>query len=280
MQAPVELLNLLDAQVGLPHGGLPAALATAYGGELGFTEPCVYANFVASLDGVVALGPQYPSSGSAISGGAPADRFVMGLLRAFADVVLIGAGTLRTSPGHRWTPEHICPAAAADFAQLRRSRGRTAGPELAVVTASGDVPAGHPGLEAGALVLTTKAGARLLDERLPATCTVVALGEGPVLRMADVLRTIGDRGHTMVLSEGGPRLFGHLVRDRLADELFLTLSPVVAGRADTSRPGLVTGLELLPSRRESAELVGVRRSGSYLFLRYRLDHRGQPGSTP
>ncbi|MEU8398335.1 dihydrofolate reductase family protein [Nonomuraea sp. NPDC048892] len=280
-QAPVELLNLLpEEEVGLPRGRLPSALATAYGGNLGFTEPCVYANFVASLDGVVALGPQYPSSGSAISGGEPADRFVMGLLRAFADVVLIGAGTLRASPGHRWTPEHIYPAAAADFAALRRRRGRAAGPELAVVTATGNVPTGHPGLEAGALVLTTKAGARLLEERLPATCTVVTLGEGSVLRMADVLRAIRDRGHTMVLSEGGPRLFGHLVRDRLVDELFLTLSPVIAGRADTSRPGLVTGLELLPSRRESAEQVSVRRGASYLFLRYRLHHSDHLESRP
>ncbi|MFG1679168.1 dihydrofolate reductase family protein [Nonomuraea sp. NPDC049269] len=277
-QAPVELPNLLYEQAALPPAGLPSTLATAYGGDLGFTEPCVYANFVASLDGVVALGPQYPSSGSAISGGEPADRFVMGLLRAFADVVLIGAGTLRASAGHRWTPEHVYPAAAADFAELRGSRGRTAGPELAVVTATGDVPTGHPGLEAGALILTTKVGARLLDERLPATCTVVVLGVGPVLRMADVLRSIRDRGHTMVLSEGGPRLFGHLVRDRLADELFLTLSPVIAGRADTSRPGLVTGLELLPSRRESAELVSLRRCASYLFLRYRLRRVGHLGA--
>jgi len=80
----------------------------AYAGDLGFSEHCLYGNFVASLDGVVALGPEYPSSGSAISGREPADRFVMGLLRAFADAVLIGAGTLRATPTHRWTPEHVC----------------------------------------------------------------------------------------------------------------------------------------------------------------------------
>jgi riboflavin biosynthesis pyrimidine reductase len=279
-QAPVEALNLLYEEAGLPGWGLTSTLATAYGGDLGFTEPCVYANFVASLDGVVALGPQYPSSGSAISGGEPADRFVMGLLRAFADVVLIGAGTLRATAGHRWSPEHVCPAAAAAFADLRRSRGRTTGPELAVVTASGDVPTGHPGLEAGALVATTKAGARLLDERLPAACTVVALGEGPALRMADVLRAIRTRGHTMVLTEGGPRLLGNLVREHLVDELFLTISPVIAGRAGTSRPGLVAGLELLPSRRETAELISIRRCASYLFLRYRLHRMHHPGRRP
>jgi riboflavin biosynthesis pyrimidine reductase len=263
---------LLYEESGLPGEGLTSTLAMAYGGDLGFAQSCLYANFVASLDGVVALGPQYPSSGSAISGGEPEDRFVMGLLRAFADVVLIGAGTLRATAGHRWTPEHVYPAAAADFADLRRSQGRTSGPELAVVTASGDVPAGHPGLRDGALIATTTAGARLLDKRAAAACTVVALGEGPTLRMADVLRAIRARGHTLVLTEGGPRLFGNLVREHLVDELFLTVSPVVAGRAGASRPGLVAGLELFPGRRETAELISVRRCASYLFLRYRL-HR-------
>src|SRR6059058_3965143 len=91
-------LARLHERAGLPFWGLPPPLAAAYGGDLGFARPCVYANFVASMDGVTALGPEYPSSGSAISGHAPADRFVMGLLRACADVVLIGAGTLRATP--------------------------------------------------------------------------------------------------------------------------------------------------------------------------------------
>src|SRR6266851_5158422 len=114
-------LARLYEQAGLPAWGLPQELAAVYGGDLGFTEPCVYANFVASVDGVTALGPEYPSSGSVISGHDPAGRFLMGLLRACADIVLIGAGTLRATPGHRWTPRHIYPAAADGYAALRRS---------------------------------------------------------------------------------------------------------------------------------------------------------------
>jgi riboflavin biosynthesis pyrimidine reductase len=263
-------LARLYEQAGLPAWGIPQELADIYGGHLGFPEPWVYANFVASLDGVTALGPEHPSSGSEISGDDPADRFVMGLLRACADIVLIGAGTLRATPGHRWTPGHIYPAAADAFAALRRSQGRAGDPQLAVVTAGGEVPAAHPALRDGALILTTTAGARRLQGRLPAECMIIDLGERPTLRAAELLAALRARGGATVLSEGGPRLLGQLLADDLLDELFLTISPVLAGRAATSRPGLVAAQELLPARAEHAELVSVRHRRSYLFLRYRL----------
>ena len=240
-------LTALYEQEGLPAWGLPPALAGAYGGDLGFARPCVY---------------------------APADRFVMGLLRACADVVLIGAGTLRATPGHLWTPAHVCPAAAGGYAALRYDRGLPADPLLAVVTARGDVPAGHPALHAGALILTTAAGARRLHGQLPPACTIAGLGERPELPSAEVLAAACSRGGSMVLTEGGPRLLGQLAAGGLLDELFLTISPVLAGRGDTGRPGLIAGLELLPGRAEPAELLTVRRHGSCLFLRYAT--RGTP----
>ncbi|OEJ37073.1 hypothetical protein AR457_34170 [Streptomyces agglomeratus] len=261
---------MLYEEAGQPSFGLPATLATAYGGDLGFTTPCVYANFVASLDGVVALGPEYPSSGSAISGREPADRFVMGLLRACADAVLIGAGTLRATPRHLWTPDHVCPQAAPDFRELRRSLKRATPPQLVVVTASGDVPTEHPALQSGALVATTADGARRLEGRLPPTCAILTAVQGPALRMADVLAALHTHGHTAVLTEGGPRLIGHLLGEGLLDELFLTTSPVLAGRAGTPRPGVISGLELLPNQPAWTDLISARRRDSYLFLRYRL----------
>lgn len=263
-------LELLYEEAGQPRFGLPPSLATAYSGDLGFTSPCVYANFVASIDGVVALGREYPSSGSAISGREPSDRFVMGLLRACADAVLIGAGTLRATPGHQWTPDHVCPQAAPDFAELRRSLGRATPPQLVVVTASGDVPTEHPALRSGALIATTMNGARRLDGRLPPACTILTAAEGSTLRMGDVLAALHVHGHSTLLTEGGPHLIGHLLGEGLLDELFLTTSPVLAGRSDTSRPGLISGLELLPNRPAWMELISVRRQDSYLFLRYRL----------
>ncbi|MCX4884840.1 MULTISPECIES: dihydrofolate reductase family protein [Streptomyces] len=273
-------LELLYEKADQPSFGLPATLATAYGGNLGFTTPCVYANFVTSLDGVVALGPEYPSSGSAISGREPADRFVMGLLRACADAVLIGAGTLRATPRHLWTPDHVCPQAAPDFVDLRRSLKRVRQPQLVVVTASGDVPTEHPALQSGALVATTADGASRLAGRLPPTCVILTAVEGSALRMADVLAALHAQGHTAVLTEGGPQLIGHLLGEGLLDELFLTTSPVLAGRDGTSRPGVISGLELLPNQPVWTDLISVRRQNSYLYLRYRLRTPSGRGAIP
>lgn len=77
-----------------------------------------------------------------------------------------------------------------------------------------------------------------------------------------------------MLTEGGPHLIGNLLGEGLLDELFLTTSPVLAGRADTPRPGLITGLELLPRQPAWADLISARRRTSYLFLRYRLRSSG------
>lgn len=256
---------------------LPAELARFYGGELSFSEPCLYANFVSSLDGVVALGPEFPSSGSTISGHAPADRFTMGLLRACAHAVLIGAGTLRASADHRWVPEHVYPAAADAFSALRQARRLPTRPELVVVTARGDLPADHPALQSGALIATTANGAAELRGRVPAACTVMELGAGESVDFAALIQILRERGHTTILSEAGPHLLAQLIGAWLLDELFLTVSPVLAGRDRIPREGLVAGLELLPKYREQAELISVRQQASLLFLRYRF--RGRPIDT-
>ncbi len=75
-------LELLYEVPGLPAYALPEALARAYGGTLGFPEHRLFGNFVASIDGVVALHREDRSPGSTIGGDSEADRVVMGLLRA------------------------------------------------------------------------------------------------------------------------------------------------------------------------------------------------------
>src|SRR5258706_13408632 len=77
-------LARLYEQAGLPAWGLPQELAAVYGGGLGVTEPCVYANFVAARDGGKAPGPEYPAPGSGVSGPDPADPFATGCSLAAA----------------------------------------------------------------------------------------------------------------------------------------------------------------------------------------------------
>jgi riboflavin biosynthesis pyrimidine reductase len=78
-----------------------------------------------------------------------------------------------------------------------------------------------------------------------------------------------------VLTEGGPTLLGRLAAEGALDELFLTVSPVLAGRrTGDGRLGLVDGVQLLPAGGRWARLRGVRASGSHLFLRYAFSRSG------
>ena len=93
---------------------------------------------------------------------------------------------------------------------------------------------------------------------------------GETVDLARALDVLRDRGCAVVVTEAGPSLFGSLVASRLVDELFLTVSPVLAGRATTTRLGLVEGVELVPQTRMAGRLRSVRAHGSHLFLRYGL----------
>ena len=273
---PLEPFEVLYEAADLPAYNLPADLYHLYGG-LGFANGAVYSNFVASLDGVVTLGSK-PSAGSIISGKYPADRFLMGLLRACADAVLIGAGTMRATPGHLWTPAHVYPELATEFLALRSALGRTTEPQLVVLTASGNLDASHPALMKGALVMTTVEGAKTIGNRLPKTCEVV--GTDKRLDLDKVLADLRSRGLDVILTEGGPHVVGQLVEAGLLDEAFLTVSPVIAGRKDDKRLGMVEGVELLPGHGSWSSLSSIRRHGDYLFLRYRMPASPVSGRLP
>jgi riboflavin biosynthesis pyrimidine reductase len=242
---------------------------------VGFGPQVLYSNFVTSIDGVAALGDG-TSSGTVISGKHQGDRFLMALLRACAEAVVLGAGTLRASPGHLWTPAHVYPHLADSFAALRRSLGLSPEPRLVVLTASGEVDMTHPAIERGATIITTGAGARTLENNLPATCELVVMGDSGPLDLAQALNELRDRGLSVLLTEGGPRLMGQLVKQRLVDEAFITISPVVAGRGDESRMGMVAGAEFLPGNGRWSRLLTVHRHADFVFLRYALRSSERP----
>ncbi len=97
-------------------------------------------NFVSTIDGIVSFGMDADDS-RAVGGGVPADRTLMAMLRAVAGVIVVGAGTLRATRNHQWTPQALARERAADLAALRAVSGRPAEPApLLVVSASGDIP--------------------------------------------------------------------------------------------------------------------------------------------
>jgi riboflavin biosynthesis pyrimidine reductase len=244
-------------------------LRRLYGGGLGFDEPCVFANFVQTIDGVVAI-PELPRSNALIAGESEADRFVMGLLRAFADVVLVGSGTMVASPNGTWLPERVFPSAADEFAELRRRRGRPDSPTVAFVTSGRSFDPSHPALAHQAIVLTTDRAADKLRARVPAASEVVAVNDGDRVDLQRACTYLRERGHSLILSEGGPTLFGSLLASGLVDELFLTISPLLAGRAVRPRLPLVEGIELLPETTVGLQLLSARRQENHLFLRHGL----------
>jgi riboflavin biosynthesis pyrimidine reductase len=264
----VKPLETLWESSSLPAAELTGELARLYDGGLGFDEPRLFANFVATIDGVVAI-PSIPESNSLVAAGSEGDRFVMGLLRAFADVVLIGSGTLRASPRGTWRPERVYPPAGEAFAELRRRRGRSERPEVAILSGRGSIDPTHPLLASGAVVLTSERGAADLGASVPEASTVVPLGDDVSLDPRAVVGALVARGHRLILSEAGPHTFGTLLRGGVVDELFLTISPLLAGDAGPgSRLRLVEGADLLPPAR--GRPLSVRRHEEHLFLRYEL----------
>ena len=259
---PLERLFEADD---LPSFALDADLAALYGGDLGIDRPRLYANFVASVDGVVALANR-GESGHIVSGGSEPDRFVMGLLRACADAVLIGANTFRKAHGDLWYPDSIFPAQATRFAALRKRLGLRDHPLLVVVTTTGEIDATQPALRDG-LIITNMRGADRLRGALGAGTRMLAVDaeriEGRVM-----LAHLRAEGLQRVLTEGGPTLVGQLFQEGLIDELFLTTSPRLFGRyPGDARKSLADGVDL---DGRALTLLSVRRHECHLFLRYGL----------
>lgn len=265
----IEPFTVLAEDEDLPRWDVPEALAALYGSAIGLDEPCVVANFVESLDGVVAV-PRLARSHAVIGDDSEADRFMLGFLRACADAVVIGAGTLLASPKGTWRIDRAYPPAAEALAELRARRGRPEQPLVVVVTTGASLDPTHPVLESGALLLTTEGAASRVRAAVPAATEVVAVNDAETVDLARALELLRDRGCPVVLTEAGPSMFGSLVASQLVDELFLTISPVLAGRATTARLGLVEGVELVPQTRVAGRLRSVRTHGSHLFLRYTL----------
>ena len=270
------LVTLLELKGGRPLP-LPARLARLYGslrmpraGE----RPHIISNFVTTLDGVVSLNVKGHESGSDISGFSVQDRMVMGLLRAIADVVIIGAGTLGADQHHIWTAEDVFPDLADEYRQLRTALGKHGPPLNVIVSGSGKVDLDLPIFASGkvpVLIVTTTAGAkRLRKHKASDAVEIRAVRSVGVMRASSIINQVRHvNAGKLILVEGGPQLLGDFYAEGALDEQFLTLAPQIAGRQiDDRQYSLVMGQMFAPRSPVWGTLVDLRRGGSHLFLRY------------
>jgi riboflavin-specific deaminase-like protein len=213
-------------------------------------RPYVVLNFATTLDGRAAI------SGKSGPIGSDTDTEMLQRLRTHVDAVMIGAGTMRAERYGRIVSD---PA-------LRAYRERIGFPHdpLAVIVSNRlelpwDAPLFTDG--GGRVVIFTASG----DDppRTATPVTVVRHPDGVELdRALEWVRN--ERGIESLLCEGGPTLHGRLREGDLADELFLTIAPKIAGGEG---PRVLEGA--LPEV-ERQEIVWLLASGSELFARYRL----------
>ncbi|GAA2561773.1 bifunctional diaminohydroxyphosphoribosylaminopyrimidine deaminase/5-amino-6-(5-phosphoribosylamino)uracil reductase [Mycolicibacterium diernhoferi] len=222
----------------------------------------VRANFISSLDGAAS------TEGRSGALGGPGDRAVFRLLRELADVVVVGAGTVRVE---------TYSGAQLGVAQRQRRHGRGQGevPPIAIVTRSGDLDHDLPVFtqtEVPPLLLTvhdTIADARARFAGLAEVYDCSAADSGSV-DLTVLLRTLADLDLTRVLTEGGPSLLGAFIAADLLDDLCLTIAPTVVGGGSTrisdGHPELITRLQ----RRHV-----LSDDDGYLYTRYsRREQRG------
>jgi riboflavin biosynthesis pyrimidine reductase len=277
--------TLIDCDKQYAESALPQELRELYDGDLHFhtpdaARPFVIANFVSTLDGVVSYEIEGKSGGSTISGSNPADRFIMGLLRASADAVMVGAGTLHDiSAKSLWTPEYTYPDAKRLYAEYRvNALHKPEYPLLAIVSGSGQLELDRAIFRTPAMrtvVITTLAGRDELIRRGAATLDSVEVhalnsSSGSIAPGAILQLLQSQFGVKTLLHEGGPTLFGQFLAADAVDELFLTLSPQIAGRErDVTRPAVVQGVQFVPDSAPWFKMVSVKEQAAYLYLRYR-----------
>jgi riboflavin biosynthesis pyrimidine reductase len=278
------------------HGEPSAIDHPAYApyGNLGFPpppadRPWVYTNFVQSLDGITTLLGQHASGGEISQSGD--DRWLMDLLRAHADGLLMGMNTLREEQRLRGPDSRGIVFRVADPALrgLRRSLGKGRERNIFVTTAADLDLSRHKvfdGDVVDAVILTSPSGAeRLRAQGEHPHVTVIAAGEKESF---DLVRAIGklreQLGVEYLLCEGGPTLYGSLARADLVDEKFMTVSPIEVGQVVPPeqerlaveqtipvllRPTVFGGRGLTREQITHWGWMSCRKAGDHQFNRYR-----------
>lgn len=280
----VEIKTLYERPSAPPPSYLTDVLRARYDGDLLLSDtrrsPTVICNFVQTVDGIVSFKLPGRSAGGEISGHNQEDAFIMALLRACADAVIIGEDTFRNAPGHMWTAGHLYPTLADEYKNLRRQVSKpTLHPLNVIVSGRGHIDLDQPlftHAEIQSLVLTTQRGAEHLRHRYGATlpAPILVLPGETTLVPSDIVASLHEEyGIHLLLHEGGPSLVASFLEQAWLNELFLTVSPQVIGRGPTGeRPSFSGPLGLAPEQAVWGTLLSVKcaMESGHLFLRYRF----------
>jgi len=193
---------------------------------------------------------------------------------------MVGAGTLHdVSAESLWTPEYAYPDAKRLYAEYRvNALHKQEYPLLVIVSGSGQLELERAVFRTPAMrtvVITTSAGRDELRRRgaaNPGSVEVHALdsSSGSIAPQAILQLLHSQFGVKTLLHEGGPTLFGQFLAANAVDELFLTLSPQIAGRKDDGpRPSVVQGVEFAPDASPRFQTLSVKERAAFLYLRYR-----------
>ena len=260
---------------------LPGSFKEVYGGDWvipGAGEATyVYSNFVVSHDGRISFNEPEHYGGGDVNGGNPFDLWLMALLRARADAVMVGDNTLRLEPEHVWTHQYIFPDDTGAFHELRQAEGRSTYPLQVFLSIDGrinwdaavfDCPDYH------VVIATTKQGEARVSEEARANAKIdVVAQSGSVVDMRELTDTLRRKfAVRTLLIEGGPRAYGSAIADRIIKDEFLTLSPIVVGNDSAegkNRPGLLDGAAFSPGNALQMIPLSLKRHGNHMFLRSR-----------
>lgn len=209
-------------------------------GNLGFPappvdRPWIYTNFVQSLDGIISLLGEHATGGDISQ--SREDRWLMDLLRAHADGILMGMNTLREEQRLRGPDSRGIVFQVVDptLRELRRKLGKGRDRNI-FVTSAVDLDLSRHKVFDGDLVdtaiLTSPAGA----ERLQAQgghehVAIISAGHKENFDLARAIAKLREELDVKhLLCEGGPTLYGSLARLDLVDEKFLTVAPIEVGQ--------------------------------------------------
>jgi riboflavin biosynthesis pyrimidine reductase len=195
-------------------------------------RPWIYSNFVQSLDGIASFKGRHATGGDISQ--LPEDRWLMDLLRAHADAILLGINTLMEETqllGNRGPVYSIEDAAILELrAKLGLGRQRNIFVTGAAYLDLHDYRVFDSDLVESFIITTTVGARRLADKQSHPEVKVIVAGEGTFVDLAQAMRSLRQNyGINRLLCEGGPTLYGYMSRAGLIDEKFLTISPLEIG---------------------------------------------------